>query len=166
MRTIERNPGRQRLYVMRLMTEQMRSRIFTSKKGPPSIPAIHPSRMIKAAAVCLPVFRSTFPVRAGITQPLSCDVMLHLPTLKETNQGAGLTQPIRKYRSEMLGVDIKEFRRRRRSVCLAGGEGRVNIGGTMHMRRMIAVDDGWEESEVDFPDMRSLRRNNRKDRGG
>ena len=66
----------------------------------------------------------------------------------------------------MLGIDIKEFRRRRRSVCLAGGEGRVNIGGTMHMRRMIAVDDGREESEVVFPDMRSSRRDNRKDRGG
>ena len=42
----------------------------------------------------------------------------------------------------------------------------MNIGGTMHMRRMIAVDDGWEESEVVFPDIRSLRHNNRKDRGG
>ena len=42
----------------------------------------------------------------------------------------------------------------------------MNIGGTMHMRRMIAVDDGREESEVVFPDMRSLRRNNREDRGG
>ena len=60
----------------------------------------------------------------------------------------------------MLGIDIKEFRRRRRSVCLAGGEGRVNIGGTMHMRRMIAVDDGWAESEVVLPDIRSLRHNN------
>ena len=43
----------------------------------------------------------------------------------------------------------------------------MNIGGTMHMRRMIAVDDdGWEESEVVLSDMRSSRGNNRKDRGG